>query len=285
MRLEKTLGICSALMIVVPAIIAIRASAQPAAAVEFDVVSVKRAGPTPSAGIRFLPGRFEMTSFPLKPLIARAYGVPNWKVVDGPGWINTDRFEIQGTMPQSSTAEQVKAMLRTLLERRFKLSVQAESRLMDTDLLVQADPNGPPGAGLHSVSVDCETNRLREGSAKGLFPEDARPNCGTFQVSTILGAGRRSVKYAAFTMEDFANALSGAARPVLNRTGLDGQFDIALDYVAAQPLSAAPADVASRPAGPSQTEALAEQLGLKLRKERNTVEFLKVRSVEMPQEN
>ncbi|MGH9236923.1 MAG: TIGR03435 family protein [Vicinamibacterales bacterium] len=259
--------------------IAASSPAQATTAVEFEVASVKRTEPSLPSDIRILPGRFEARSFRLDLLIARAYGVPRWKLIDVPDWTMTERIDIQATMPPSSSAGRAYAMLRTLLERRFRLAVEAETRDVDTDVLVFADPKGRLGPGMHPVSVDCESNRLREGSGKGLFPENSRMPCRQSRNRVALGrTDVRSVTYSAVTMDDLADALSGFPRPVLNRTGLRGQFDIALTYLSDSQLPAR--DVRDQPAVASRTTALEEQLGLTLRRERNRVEFLRVRSVE-----
>ena len=72
---------------------------------------------------------------------------------------------------------------------------------------------------------------------------------------------------------------------MLDRTELSGQFDVELDY-AWQPVPPAALDpraVASAPdSAPPLAVALEQQLGLKLRRERNRVEVMIVRSVERP---
>lgn len=83
------------------------------------------------------------------------------------------------------------AMLRTLLEERFRLEVELEAREIDTDLLVLADRNGGNGPGLRAVTVDCETNRLMEGSGPGLFSPESRIACGMVMLPPRATACRR----------------------------------------------------------------------------------------------
>ena len=93
-------------------------------------------------------------------------------------------------------------------------------------------------------------------------------------------------KYAAVTLTDLADALSSSReRPVLDRTAVSGQFDVELDYASQQAPPAAldpRADAATPGDAPSLEEALREQLGLRLRRERNQVEVMVIRSVEGP---
>jgi len=145
---------------------------------------------------------------------------------------------------------------------------------------------------MHRVDVDCDKNELREGSGPGLFSSMKRPKCGNFLVSVTFSSGNPGVRqtgarqYVAFTMTDLADSLSGSReRPVLDRTELAGRFDIALEYASQTAPSAAldPDASASTPSSaPTLAVALEEQLGLRLRRERNRVEVLIVRAVERP---
>jgi len=239
------------------------------------------------------PGRFTFTDLPIMGLITRAYGVPRWKIKNAPEWVGTERFTIQATFPPSSTPAQVTEMLRTLLEQRFRLSVQRETRDMETDALILVNRDRRLGPGLHPVNVDCETNELREGSGPGLFASmSARPRCGdslvrvAFSPDNPRDVRRGAARFAAITMADLADRLSASwERPVLDRTELTGQFDVELEYASAT-APAAPTDaraVAATPDNaPTLPVALEQQLGLKLRRERNRVEILTVRSVARP---
>ena len=84
-------------------------------------------------------------------------------------------------------------------------------------------------------------------------------------------------------MDVLADQLAEVARrPVVNRTGLAGEFDLDLRYTAeliAQPSS----DTAS--AAPGLTTALQEQLGLKLEAGRGPVEVLVIDRALLPTEN
>jgi uncharacterized protein (TIGR03435 family) len=259
----------------------------------FEVASVKPASPPAPYSFRILPGRLAATSTPLIFYISRAYGIPQWRIVDEPKWAEEESFDISAKSTEPAAPTEILAMLRTLLEDRFQLRVQLESREVDADLLVLSDRNGGNGPGRHPVSVDCETKHLLDGSGPGLFPPESRLPCGGSLNSISFSPGTapeniaadaarrpRTTKYSAITIERLADNLSSErGRPTLDRTGLSGQFDIQLDYVA-DTLSAL-----SGAAGPSLEVALEEQLGPKLRRGRGRVEFLVIRSVQQPTEN
>ena len=68
-------------------------------------------------------------------------------------------------------------MLQTPLAQRFSLKAHRETREMDIYALIAGKP-GTAGPKLQRVEVDCQTNKLLDGSGPGLFPKDARPACG-----------------------------------------------------------------------------------------------------------
>src|SRR5262245_44946055 len=202
----------------------------------FEAASVKPGSQVSwSRGTQVVPGRFTSTDMPLMGLIARAYGVGRWKIKNAPDWVNNEPFTVQAIFPPSSTPAQMNAMLRTLLEQRFRLSIQRETRDMDTDVLILTRPDGRLGPGMHPVDVDCDTNELRDGSAPGLFSQrKMRPPCKAVTMSVSFKPGDLTtmqtssrIQYAGLTMTDLADALSSAReRPVLDRTGVSGQFDV-----------------------------------------------------------
>jgi uncharacterized protein (TIGR03435 family) len=75
-------------------------------------------------------------------------------------------------------------------------------------------------------------------------------------------------------------------RPVEDRTGLTGNFDIDLDWTPDRPLPAdAPALPATDSNGAGLFTALQEQLGLKVESTKNSIDMLVVDHAEHPTEN
>ncbi len=88
----------------------------------------------------------------------------------------------------------------------------------------------------------------------------------------------------AISMRAFANALSRmVGRPVVNKTGLDGEFDLDLEYL--PDFDVVAATPPPGPARPSLFTALQEQLGLKLEPGRGDVAVLMVDRLEHPTPN
>ncbi|HEY9465653.1 MAG TPA: TIGR03435 family protein, partial [Vicinamibacterales bacterium] len=89
---------------------------------EFEVASVKTntSGPMMSA-MRTVPSEFRMTNIPLRILIVQAYRLSGYQLIGGPGWMDSERFDVVAKAPSGSPPEQTALMLRGLLAERFKL--------------------------------------------------------------------------------------------------------------------------------------------------------------------
>jgi uncharacterized protein (TIGR03435 family) len=117
----------------------------------FEVASVKHnksAAASPRLG--FPPGgRFTATSAAVRQLIMAAYGTPDpldaSRLIGGPGWIDSDRFDIEGRAAGNAPPQERLLMLRSLLQERFKLAVHNETREMPVYALVQARTDGNLG--------------------------------------------------------------------------------------------------------------------------------------------
>ena len=107
--------------------------AEPAPA--FDVASVRVSAPaggergsrrdvvTPS------PAGVTMTNVTLKSVVQWAYHLQSVQVT-GPGWIDSDRYDITAKASGPVSTERLRAMAQTLLAERFKLVCHKETREM-----------------------------------------------------------------------------------------------------------------------------------------------------------
>jgi uncharacterized protein (TIGR03435 family) len=95
-------------------------------------------------------------------------------------------------------------------------------------------------------------------------------------------AGRKVT--LALLAEMAPNPTSGVDRPVFDHTGLDGTFDVSIEW-APRLSGPTPPGFTSDPDGPTFTEALQDQLGLKLAPQTGPVDVLVIDHVEQPSEN
>jgi len=225
----------------------------------FEAASVKRNVSGSRRGSTQLRpgGRLAVVNENLRSLVRDAYGEGRLEVVGGPKWLDTDTWDIAATAGRDVADDDAWAMLRTLLEQRFKLVARREIREQPIYALVPAGKRS--ASPLRPSSTDC--------------PITGNP-CG------IQSAQGRLVGTAA-EMSDLVRSLSRVVgRPVIDKTGLSGRFDFTVTWtpdVAGTLESAAP-----DAQGNSIFTALTEQLNLKLEPQRGPVAIIVVDSAERP---
>jgi bla regulator protein BlaR1 len=220
---------------------------------------------------QFAHGRFGYSSTVFG-LIVKAYGLgPCGKLGEktdcplisgGPDWIRKDRFDISATTPTGTPdytpieffenhALQLQPLLRGLLADRFNLKIHGEQKPV-LAYVMTIGKNGP---------------KLRK--AGGTIP-DARN----------VDPNRWRMSFPNMSIQDWTDNLSTLPtlldRPMLNRTGIEGRFDITVDFE-------------KGPDGELDLgalfQAIEQQLGLKIESNKTPVEVLVVDSVDRPSEN
>lgn len=210
-----------------------------------------------------------MRNIPLKELIMQAYKAGD--VSGGPSWLDSERFDIVAKAPPNTTEDTLRLMLQTLLTQRFKLATHWEQKVMTIYALVA----GKGGF------------KLQPSAGSG------PPKCGPGQGAE----GLNHLVCTNFTMADLTAWLptriapSYIDRPVVNLTGLEGAYDIKLDWVP-RPLGGNAATDGAIPAasdvaaGATVFDALDKQLGLKLEERKQPMPVIVIDHVErVPTEN
>jgi len=250
----------------------------------FDVVSVKaNRSNSENQSMRLLPGgRAVVTNTPLRRLILTAYDLFPQQLVGGPGWLDSDRFDIVaqtsenlGPTVPGGPPGRAQLMLQRLLAERFKLAVHTETRELPVYELTLARTDGRLGPRISAANIDCVALMIAAGRGTGPMPPPSQ--CGGSG-----GSGRISMHGAIMPM--FARDLSRlTGRVVQDRTSLTGGFDFDLEFA---PESGSASET-SAPAGNAASlfTALEEQLGLKLRSTRAIVDVVVIDRVEYPTEN
>src|SRR5215510_9532025 len=73
-------------------------------------------------------GRFEIRNATMLDLVRTAYSVEPEKVVGGPNWLASDRFDVIAKVPAGKNQENARLILRALLAERFGLTIHNDSR-------------------------------------------------------------------------------------------------------------------------------------------------------------
>jgi uncharacterized protein (TIGR03435 family) len=68
-------------------------------------------------------GNLRAENATLRTLIEDAYQMKPFQLVGGPRWIDEDRFEVLAKGDASASTDQVRLMMRSLLEDRFRLAL------------------------------------------------------------------------------------------------------------------------------------------------------------------
>jgi uncharacterized protein (TIGR03435 family) len=225
------------------------------------------------------PDGFKCEGTTLRGLISNAYGVTGSSVkgliVGGPAWMASQAFDVQVKVDPSTVArwsklsqgavdEERRTVLRELLAERFQLKLHREPREMPAYALIVAKGGSKlqPPVGETNLPADVPKSRIN-----------------------YYGRGRIQGHFA--TLANLSRTLAGepeiAGRPVVDKTGLTGQYDFTLHWSVDPGPGAAPTDPGEQ--WPSLFTALEEQLGLKLTPEKEQIEVIVVDSAEKPSEN
>jgi uncharacterized protein (TIGR03435 family) len=233
----------------------------------FEVATIKPSNPDmPGRAFQVRGRRFSTLNTTLSDLITFAYDVHPKQVVNGPGWIDKDKYDLLAEPDGEGqpNGKQWKMMLQKLMTDRFQLVFHQDKKELSAYAIVvakdgpkltksQGDPNGLPA----------------------LF---------------FRGLGNLPARNA--TMADFSDLLQSAVldKPVVDQTGLQGRYDFTLTWTADEFQFAAlggvksPASV-SPDAPPDLYTAMQQQLGLRLKSTKASVDVMIIDHVEKPSPN
>jgi bla regulator protein blaR1 len=231
----------------------------------FDVASIKPVSDA-DAPFRFRiepNGTTAALGITVKRLLMTAYNVQGFRIVGGPAWVESQRWDVQATHEGVTSVEQIRQMLVTLVTDRFHLQTHRDRRTLPTyELVVERSGSKVP--------------TTKDGNATPLV----RVMPGSLQLTNATSA-------------TFASQLSYAvARSVLDKTHLNGRFDFTLEWA---PLAGEDGGPTTAGLPPDANEprhsasdsasiftAIREQLGLRLKAARGPVDVLVIDHVEKP---
>lgn len=222
----------------------------------FEAISIKESTgtriPVQWQGTRFIAG-----AIPLQTLLIVAYRVPFYQLADLPEWVRTVRWEINAIASHAPAPVEEARFLRALLEERFRLVARTEVQERPVYALVLAAADRSLRPGLRPTTVDC-AGVLSARAAGKIAPGADVPCTVAIQADSYVRHGTPLSLVA-----DRISTLLG--RPVEDRTGLTGFFDVELRH---RPMTGAAQVDTDRP---DLITAIQEQLGLKLESTRGPV--------------
>jgi uncharacterized protein (TIGR03435 family) len=247
--------------LVATSLLASALTGQPASTRVFEVASVKpHPDPPHIIGVKTTGARLIADAETVGGLVMWAYNLKNYQVTGtDPSPVGDTMFDVVAKAEGDDTPakDEFRTMLQNLLADRFKLKVHREIREMPVYALV-VGKNGP---------------KLKPSAP------DAAPG-GRIQ---LVG---RNYEYTVplATMDDIVDGVANSFldRPVVDRTGLIGPFNLKLTYT--------PNTRGNRTPDPDSPDlsiftAVQDQLGLKLESQKAGIEILVIDHVEKPSEN
>lgn len=177
----------------------------------------------------------------LRDAIRGAYKVRDFQIV-GPDWMSTARFEIDAKLPAGANTDQIPEMFQALLEERFKLTWRSETKEMQVYGLL----TGKDGPKLKPAEMKTDNQPMAMGT-------DGKP-----RPMVMFGGSSSAVTITApsaslLTLVGVTSRFTD--RPVVDETGVEGQYDFRLTF--------APEVTTSLPTAAPESPAL---VGLELRR-------------------
>jgi uncharacterized protein (TIGR03435 family) len=222
----------------------------------FEVASIKpfdRTGQVGHGSVAVSGPRVTFTGYTLSALILYAYDMRAYQISGGPGWIGSDTYTIAAKVEGDGAREnaEIRKMLQALLAERFGVQLHRETKEVGVYLL------GPAKTGPKLTQSTAPRMTMQMGPGHLMMAR-----ASTAQMAALLS--------------------SVVSRPVLDQTGIAGEFDFTLDSPDINMGRMQPREDLS---GPSIFTALQEQLGLKMEPSKGPIEILVIDHAVKPLEN
>jgi uncharacterized protein (TIGR03435 family) len=212
-------------------------------------------------------------------MIRFAYGegfAYNLEITGGPSWIDKDRYGLEATAAGQASLTQRRMMLRTLLADRFGLKVHTDSKQVNVYALTLVRSDGKLGPKVQPWDGKCGG---RDAPPANVNPQG--PRCGAFFRPPGMELEGGTMELVA---EMLSNPNTNLGRPVVDKTGLAGEYTMQFEFQFRPPVPArdeAPGDEFSA----SLFTALREQWGLKLQSAKGNIDVIVVDQASRPTEN
>lgn len=246
-----------------------------------EAVSIKRTPDGVNGGsFGSRPGGGVVTvNMPGRSLISLAYELTGLEYLEGaPDWFSREGYDVNAVVSGKPTPEQSRELWREVFADRFKLKAHYETREVPAYAVVLARPDQPLPPGLKRIEADCAA--LTAARQRGETPPPApltstgaAPCGGRYSNGMVVSTG--------MTIANFVRSIqSGTGRVLIDKTGLQGDYEFTLTYSSQRPAAADATALGDD--RPSIFTALQEQLGLKLEPTRTQVQYLVIDHVERP---
>ena len=232
----------------------------------FEVASIKPVKPGGrGGGIKPKPAGqgYDAVGASVRLMISLMYSMPVQHVTGGPGWLDSDLWDVEAKADKSYSLDDLHTMYQNLLADEFKLKFHKEIK------------EGP----VYALMVDKSGPKMKVNES----PQD-------FEIPIVGGRGgvfngkRVPMEYLCYLL---GQILRNDDRQVIDKTGLKGNYDFTLSFMPDLPpgffeKANLPPEFLDRP---TIFDALRAQLGLKLEAQKGPVEYYVIDHVEKPEAN
>src|SRR5215467_12977162 len=281
----------------------------------FEVASIKASPPLDPqkllsgqqrVGMKTDAGRADIENWSIYELLNAAYKI-SLNRLTGPGWggyspFTATRFDIHATIPAGATKDDVPEMLQSLLEERWKLAFHNEQKEQQV-LALLVGKDGPKLQPSPAEAADSNTTnrpdpvQVSGDPLKGGLTIRGAGQAGAMKVS-VTPDGMIHMTAERLTMAQLADSLMQfVGRPVVDQTGLTGNYQVAFELSQADVLAAAraaglqlpgapgaagagPAGGAADPSGGTSAYQTVEKMGLKLESRKLAVDYMVIDRLE-----
>jgi len=232
----------------------------------FDVISIHPAkGPVPGQPCftKSLQGGdgYQVRCMVVKNMMSLMYKIPERQITGAPAWLSDERFDIDAKADKVYSLDDLHTMFQSMLADRFGLKFHTEKK----------------EGNIYALTIDSSGLKMKPNT-------DPEP----FQIPLMgspagLTGTRVPMQYLCWQLGQF---LQNDERPVINMTGLTGNYDFKLVFLGELPpgfdKDQLPPEVRDRP---NLFTALREQLGLKLTAQKGPVTYIVIDHIDKPSEN
>jgi len=227
-----------------------------------EVATIRPTDPSTTDDSIGIHGRhFSVQDKTVEFLLTFAYGLQKQQVLGAPGWLSSDRYDVEGVpdVEGQPSVKQMQSLVRKLLADRFNLKFHWDKKEMS----------------VYAITVAKAGPKM----TKSLGDPNGLPN-----ENGGRDANGRVDRYSNVSMQDFAFILQFFLdRPVVDQTGLAGRYDFVLRWLPNDASVASLADPGT--ASPGIFTAVEEELGLKLEPVRAPADVMVIDRVDRPSAN
>jgi len=226
----------------------------------FEVATVKLSSPDErGSSMRTQGRRLDIKNQTIHNMLAFAYGIHTKQIVDEPGWLATDRYDVDGIIDTEGqpSLKQMQRIVQKMLADRFALRFHDETRELSVYAL--------------RVARDGPKLTRSKGDPNLLGDENDQNHNGVVTQSIT----NMSMTDFTLIMQYFVD------RPIVDQTGLTGKWDLKWTWTTDE--SRLPADAVNPP--PGLFTAIQEQLGLKLEAVKAPAEVFVIDRIDRPSPN